>query len=211
MPEVHVQRVDDLSRCEGSLADIFLMQHVTVTVNVLEYLDIPIGGTLWGSRDLHNQEIVSERVNPGGFSDVAIQFSLGVDVKNEAAVIDQMPLHMGKQSPPVGKPQNVVDRVKHTTDHVESLFQAKSDHILPGQLGLRHFSRRNCQHSAGKVHARNIVATRQVLQNRACAATEFQDAFRPWARIADISVKALCRSRGIAHHRVIEFPENVVA
>ena len=88
MPEVHVQCVDDLSRCEGSVADIFLMQHVTVTVNVLEYLDIPIGGTLWGSRDLHNQQIVSERVNPGGFSDVAIQFSLRVDVKNEAPVID---------------------------------------------------------------------------------------------------------------------------
>ena len=122
-----------------------------------------------------------------------------------------MPLHMGKQRPPVGESQNVVDRVEHTTDHVESLIQAKSDHILPGQLGLWHFSRRNCQHSAGKVHARNIVATRQMLQNRACAATEFQDAFRPWARIADISVKALCRSPGIAHHRVIEFAENVVA
>ena len=64
------------------------MQQVTVAFNVLEHLDIPIGDTLWGSRDLHNQEIVSERVNPGGFSDVAIQFSLRVDVKNEAAVID---------------------------------------------------------------------------------------------------------------------------
>jgi hypothetical protein len=64
------------------------MQQVTVAVNVLEDLDIPIGGTLSGSRDVHNQEIVSERVNPGGFSDVAIQFSLRVDVKNEAAVID---------------------------------------------------------------------------------------------------------------------------
>jgi len=64
------------------------MQQVTVAVNVLEHLDIPIGGTLWGSRDLHYQEIVSERVNPGGFSDVAIQFSPRIDVKNEAAVIN---------------------------------------------------------------------------------------------------------------------------
>jgi hypothetical protein len=29
---------------------------------------------LWGSRDLHNQEIVSEWVNPVGFSDVAASF-----------------------------------------------------------------------------------------------------------------------------------------
>jgi len=50
-----------------------------------------------------------------------------------------------------------------------------------------------------------------MLQNRACAATEFQNAFRPWARIADVPAKALCRSRTIAHHRVIEFAENVVA
>ena len=64
------------------------MQQVTVAVNVLEHLDFPVGGTLLGGRDLHNQEIVAERVNPGGFSDVAIQFSLCVDVKNEAAVID---------------------------------------------------------------------------------------------------------------------------
>ena len=64
------------------------MQQVTVAVNVLEHLDIPIGDTLWRSRDLHNQETFSERVNPGGFSDVAIQFSLRVDVKNEAAIID---------------------------------------------------------------------------------------------------------------------------
>jgi len=28
------------------------MQQVTVAVNVLEHLDIPIGDTLWGSRDL---------------------------------------------------------------------------------------------------------------------------------------------------------------
>jgi hypothetical protein len=88
MPEVRVQCVHDLSRCEGSLADIFLMQEVTVAFNVLEHFDIPIAGALWGSRDLHNQHIVSERVNPGGFSDEAIQFSLGVDVKNEAAVFD---------------------------------------------------------------------------------------------------------------------------
>jgi hypothetical protein len=64
------------------------MQQVAVVFDVLEHLDIPIGGTLWGSRDLHNQEILSERVNPSGFFDVAIQFSLRVDVKNEAAVID---------------------------------------------------------------------------------------------------------------------------
>jgi len=32
MLEVCVQCVDDLSRCEGSLADIFLMQQVSVTV-----------------------------------------------------------------------------------------------------------------------------------------------------------------------------------
>ena len=64
------------------------MQQVTVAFDVLEHFDIPIGGTLWGSRDLHNQEIVAERVNPCGFSDVAIQFSMRVDVKNEAAVID---------------------------------------------------------------------------------------------------------------------------
>jgi hypothetical protein len=64
------------------------MQQVTVAVNVLEHLDIPLEARFGAGRDLHNQEIVSERVNPGGFSDVAIQFSLRVDVKNEAAVID---------------------------------------------------------------------------------------------------------------------------
>src|SRR5580658_6199434 len=137
------QSGDNLLRRKRDFDNVFLMEYVTVGIQVLEYFDVPVRRTIRKSRHVYYQEILSKPMHPCWFGNMAFELPLCVDVEDEAAARRQMSADAGKRFLPVGEAPNVINGVEYAANHVKSVVDLKIDNILAEKFCARHFVARD--------------------------------------------------------------------
>src|SRR5262249_24964961 len=138
---------------EGNLFDVFFVEQVLISFDMLKNFDIPIGCAVTGIADVYDNKVASEWMEPDRLIHMPGQLFLGVDIKYEDSSLGKMLVSIGHGPLPIVKTQDVVDGIIDAEHDVESLLQAERHHILARECRSRDFPPGNSQHAAGQIES----------------------------------------------------------
>ena len=85
-----------MRRGKRDFDNVFFMEQVGRGTNVLKDFDVPVRRMFRKSCDVHDHQVLSEPMHPWRLGDMAVEFTLRVDVEDEAAPWQQVSRTLAK-------------------------------------------------------------------------------------------------------------------
>jgi len=156
-PEMYAHGRKDAFHWKSPLVDSFVDQPISMAFFVLEDSHIPDKLGSLPARYFDGDEISVEPALPSGSVGEPPQLANSVHVKDKKPATVEMTRCAAKGSLPIGEAKQVIHRVEHTDDNVESPWQVKVRHLLPEKLHVRKPLLRDCEHRFASIQSGDFV------------------------------------------------------